>query len=101
MIHDTPSHTPRKSEKQTAWRRFRRLLGLTAFAAVLAIAGAIAWLGAVGTELSVHVVIATALGVGLSVLLGGLLMALVFLSSNLGTDTGPEIRRGNQQEETE
>jgi hypothetical protein len=38
------------------------------------------------TEVRVHMLIATALGVGLSVLLGIALMGLVFLSNRLGQD---------------
>lgn len=38
------------------------------------------------TEVRVHMLIATALGVGLSVLLGIALMSLVFLSNRLGQD---------------
>ena len=55
------------------------------FAAVGAIV-ALLYLGGSGEPMSVHLVIATAAGVGLSVLLGTGLMGLVFLSNRGGHD---------------
>jgi hypothetical protein len=58
---------------------------------------ALVYLSASGTALSVHMVIATIAGVGLSVLLGAALMGLVFLSNASGHDeeaTGREKRDG-------
>jgi hypothetical protein len=53
----------------------------------LAVAGVAVALVAQGdTTVRVHMLIATALGVGLSVLLGIALMTLVFLSSRMGQD---------------
>jgi len=53
----------------------------------LAIAGIAVLLVAWGEEtIHLHMLIATALGVGLSVLLGIALMSLVFLSSRMGQD---------------
>lgn len=77
------------------WRAFRLL-------ALLSIAiGAIAVLLVVRGDPGVHVhmMIATALGVGLSVLLGSALMTLAFLSSSSGHDeqAAPKPR----EEETE
>jgi hypothetical protein len=48
----------------------------------------------------VHMLIATALGVGLSVLLGTALMSLVFLSSSSGHDDAatPRIHRESDEE---
>jgi NAD/NADP transhydrogenase beta subunit len=48
----------------------------------------------------VHMLIATALGVGLTVLLGTALMSLVFLSSSSGHDdaAAPHIHRENDEE---
>jgi hypothetical protein len=47
-------------------------------------------------ELQVHMMIATALGVALSVLLAGALMTLVFLSSRSGHDE--QARRVDKEE---
>ena len=66
--------------------RFWRIMRLMALFAV-AIAGIAVMLVARGDdELHVHMLIATALGVGLSVLLGTALMTLTFLSSRSGHD---------------
>ncbi|MFV0623899.1 hypothetical protein ACBY01_07815 [Sphingomonas sp. ac-8] len=69
-----------------AWQRFRRILRwmalLSAAAAVLAVA--VLW-QSIG-PMPIHMVIATALGVGLSVLLAAALMGLVFLSAGSGHD---------------
>lgn len=61
-------------------------MAITAVTAVIAVGAALSWLKATGTALSLHVIIATAFGVGLSVILAGILMALVFLSSRSGMD---------------
>ncbi|TKD51854.1 hypothetical protein [Sphingomonas baiyangensis] len=69
-----------------AWARFRRILwGMAALACVSAAVGVAVlwwWLG----RMPLHMGIATALGIGLTVLMGGLLMGLVFLSSGSGHD---------------
>lgn len=69
-----------------AWRRYRRLLRWMALVAVLCAAAAVAilwqWIG----PLPIHAVIATALGVGFTILMGAALMGLVFLSSGTGHD---------------
>lgn len=69
-----------------AWARFRRILrwmGLLSVTAAAAIVGILWWwLGG----LPLHVAIATALGVGLSIFLAAVLMGLMFLSSGSGHD---------------
>lgn len=67
------------------WRRFRRLVAIAAVAAVAAIAVALTWLSS-QAPLGFHLALATALGVGGSVLLAGVLMALVFFSAHSGID---------------
>ncbi len=67
----------------------RQFLKIMRWAALFSIAIAIlaVFLVAQGdTEIRVHMLIATALGVGLSVLLGIGLMSLVFLSNRMGQD---------------
>jgi hypothetical protein len=77
------------------WRTFR-LLALLSIA-IAAIAVLLVVRGDPGVH--VHMMIATALGVGLSVLLGSALMTLAFLSSSSGHDeqAAPKPR----EEETE
>jgi len=73
-------------DRATAWARYRRMMRWMALVAVVAIALALAFLGSMGGGLSPHMIGATILGVGLSVLLGTALMGLVFLSSAGGHD---------------
>jgi uncharacterized membrane protein len=71
--------------KGNATAEFRRMVKWIAVVAVLMVIGALAYLGAMG-DLSLHVVIATVLGVFLSVLLGSGLFALAFFSDKSGHD---------------
>lgn len=71
-----------------AWARYRRLLKWMVLGAVFAVLVAFAYLNfSEGNEdVSIHMYIATALGVFFSVMLGAVLMGLVFLSSGTGHD---------------
>ena len=64
-----------------------------ALAAIVAVLLALAYLFISGIEFGIHMVIATAAGVGLSVLLGTALMGLVYFSSHSGIDD--EAARGD------
>jgi hypothetical protein len=69
-----------------AWARFRRFFkgwSLFTLAVVIAVLG---WLIASRGVESVHLYLAMAIGVGLTMELGGALMALAFLSSGTGHD---------------
>lgn len=79
------------------WRSFRLLallsIAIAALAVVLVARG--------DSTFHVHMMIATALGVGLTVLLGTGLMTLVFLSSSSGHDeqaTGRDASRSDDKE---
>ena len=76
-----------RTPSQIAWARYRRLmLGMSCVSA-LAVIGALSWLSwEMGDDLTIHMIVATSAGVGLSVLLGAALMGLVFLSSSSGHD---------------
>ena len=54
---------------------------------ILTAAAAVWFVTEGGTEIRVHMLIATALGAGLTVLLGTALMTLAFLSSSSGHDS--------------
>lgn len=71
--------------KSQAREEFRRIVKWIAVIAVLMVIGALFYLRAMGTW-SIHAVIATVLGVFLSVLLGCGLFALAFLSDKSGHD---------------
>jgi len=84
-------------DRAALWRRYRRLMAGMAAVAVAAAVLALVYLIASGTVLSVHMVIATIAGVGVSVMLGTALMGLVFLSNASGHDqaaTGQEKQDG-------
>jgi uncharacterized membrane protein YiaA len=71
--------------KQQVAQEFRRMVRWIAIAGVLMVVGALVYLRAMGAW-SVHAVIATTLGVFLSVLLGCGLFALAFFSDKSGHD---------------
>ena len=82
MPEPDPLPTPRNSMLRRFWRIFRLLsllsVVIAAFAVLLVARG--------DPTLHIHMLIATALGIGLTVLLGTALMTLVFLSSSSGHD---------------
>jgi len=69
-----------------AWARYWRLMRWMALVALLCVGGALWTLHASYGPMPIHMIIATILGVGLSVLLCAALMGLVFLSSGSGHD---------------
>lgn len=69
-----------------AWARYRRLLGWTGWLALAIVSLAWVWLYDEFGLVSIHLYIATALGLGFTVMLVGALMGLVFLSSGTGHD---------------
>ncbi len=81
----SPSPSPHRPGRAQAWRRFRRLLALTAAVGVIAAVAAVAWVMGRG-DTSIHLMIALGGGIFLSLLLGGALMGLVFLSNRSGHD---------------
>ncbi len=82
MPEPDPVPSPRYSMMRRFWRIFRILALLSIVIAALAV-----YLVARGDPtVHVHMLIATALGIGLTVLLGTALMTLSFLSSSSGHD---------------
>jgi hypothetical protein len=69
-----------------AWARYRRIMRLLMIATVFTVGFAIAILFAYNGMISVHFYIAVALGISFTMLLGGALMGLVFLSHGTGHD---------------
>ncbi|WP_243455840.1 hypothetical protein [Sphingosinicella sp. BN140058] len=69
-----------------AWTRYKRMMKWMVLAAAVAVLLALAWLRSDGSPLTIHMIIATIAGVGLSVLVGTGLMGLVFLSNRSGHD---------------
>ena len=80
-VHD-PLPSPRQSMKRRFWRIFRLLVLLSIVMAAIAVI----LVSAGDPTLHINMLIATALGVGFTVLLGTGLMTLVFLSADSGHD---------------
>ena len=92
-----PRHDPTPPSREQAilaWARYKALMSWMALAAIVAVLLAIAYLYFSGVDLRLHMVIATAAGVGLSVLLGTGLMGLVYFSSHSGHDEN--VGRGDE-----
>ncbi|TFU02846.1 hypothetical protein EUV02_06390 [Polymorphobacter arshaanensis] len=68
------------------WQRFRQLMRWTTITAIVAIVAAITALIVSGAPIRLHMLIAVALGIGLSIMLSGALMGLVFVSARSGHD---------------
>ena len=93
-----PRKDPIPSPRLSTLRKFRRIMRWMAVFAI-AVAALAVFLVARGDEgVHIHMLIATALGAGLSVLLAGALMSLVFLSASSGHDD--EVSRLEEDQES-
>jgi Na+-translocating ferredoxin:NAD+ oxidoreductase RnfD subunit len=81
-----PQPDPIPSLRRSQWQRFRRIMRWMSVASILAAAAAVYFVTQGESETKIHMLIATALGAGLTVLLGAALMSLVFISSGSGHD---------------
>lgn len=95
MPRPDPLPSPRHALMRRFWRIFRLLALLSIVVAVIAVV-----LVTRGEKTNVNVIIATALGAGLTVLLGTALMTLVFLSAESGHDeaAAPHIHEEHDEE---
>lgn len=84
MVHQSPLDDPEKAAH--AWARYRRIMRFMMLVTVGVVLIALAVLYNEVEDVSPHYFIATALGVGFSMLLMSALMGLVFLSSGTGHD---------------
>lgn len=84
MIPRSPLDDPHLA--QFAWARYRRVMRWMMLVTVTMVIGALVALYRTNGLVSVHVYIATALGIGFTMLLMSALMGLVFLSSGTGHD---------------
>jgi hypothetical protein len=95
-----PRHDPIPKDHERAaraWARYKRMMRWMALAAVAAALLALLYLRSVGGAMPLSMMIATALGVGLTVLLGTGLMGLVFLSDRGGHDEAAGGRSGDRR----
>ena len=91
-----PIPSPRHSLMRRFWRIFRLLALLSIVIAAIAVVLVTKGMG----EVPASLIIATALGIGLTVLLGTALMTLLFLSASSGHDEAatPHIHEENDTE---
>jgi hypothetical protein len=82
MPRPDPTPTPR----QSMFRRFRRIMAWMAAFSIVIAAIAVLLVARGDQGVHIHMLIATALGVGLTVLLATGLMTLMFMSSSSGHD---------------
>jgi hypothetical protein len=92
-----PRPDPVPSLRHSTLMRFRRIMKWMALFSILVAAVAVLLVARGGDGAHIHMMIATALGAGLSVLLAGALMSLIFLSSSSGHDE--EVSRTQEDEE--
>ena len=96
MPRPDPIPSPRPSLRQRFWRIFRLLVLLSIVVATIAVLLVTRGEG----EIHVSLIVATAAGIGLTVLLGTSLMTLVFLSAESGHDdaAAPDLHQENDKE---
>lgn len=81
-----PVHDPNPSAKVSMKRRFFRIFRLLAFLSVVVAGIATILVSRGDSSLHINMLIATALGTGVTTLLGSSLMTLAFLSADSGHD---------------
>ena len=81
-----PRQDPVPPDPRGLKSRFWRIFRLLAVLAVIVAAIAVLLVARGQDEIRIHMLVATALGTGLMVLVGGGLMSLVFLSASSGHD---------------
>ena len=69
-----------------AWARYKQTMKWMVVVAAVTVLLSLIYLKSFGDQVPIHMLIATALGAGLIVLLGAALMTLTFLSSSSGHD---------------
>jgi hypothetical protein len=94
-----PEPDPLPSPRHSIMRRFWRILRLLALLSIVIAALAVYLVARGDPTIHVHMLVATALGIGLTVLLGTGLMTLAFLSSSSGHDesTARRARKGDDE----
>ena len=94
-----PDPDPIPDQRHSTMRRFWRIFRLLALLSIAIAVIAVFIVARGDSGVHVHMLIATALGVGLTVLLGTGLMTLTFLSSSSGHDdqAAPRMREGEDE----
>lgn len=82
----SPSPLDGPANARFAWARYRRIMWKMAAATVPVVLLALGWLYLVHGAVSIHLYLAAGLGIAGTMMLGGALMGLAFLSSGTGHD---------------
>ncbi len=90
MVKKSPLDNPENAAH--AWARYRRIMRLLLGVTIGVVLIAMALLYKFNGMVSVHYYIATALGISFTMLLGGGLMGLAFLSNGTGHDESVDNR---------
>ena len=93
-----PRPDPVPSPRVSTMQRFLRILRLLILFSIVVAAIAVILVTRGEGEIRASLIIATALGVGLTVLLGSALMALMFISADSGHDEQASIREETDEE---
>lgn len=96
MVNKSPLDDPKNAAH--AWARYRRIMRLLMAVTVATVLLAVGLLYAFNGAISVHFYIAVALGISFTMLLGGGLMGLVFLSNGTGHDESVDNRLPGRDE---
>jgi len=96
MVKKSPLDDPKNAAH--AWARYRRIMRILLSVTIVTVAIAVGLLYAYNGAISVHFYIAVALGISLTMLLGGGLMGLAFLSNGTGHDESVDNRLPSRDE---
>jgi hypothetical protein len=96
MVQKSPLDDPVNAAH--AWARYRQIMKLLMAVTVLTVVAALGLLFAFNGAISVHYYIAAALGISFTMLLGGGLMGLAFLSNGTGHDESVDNRLPGRDE---
>ncbi|MGY6637891.1 MAG: hypothetical protein ACXIUO_12220 [Erythrobacter sp.] len=96
MVQKSPLDDPVNAAH--AWARYRQIMKVLMSVTVITVALALGLLFAFNGAISVHYYIAVALGISFTMLLGGGLMGLAFLSNGTGHDESVDNRMPGRDE---
>ncbi len=96
MVNKSPLDDPENAAH--AWARYRQIMKILMTVTVGTVLLALGLLYAYNGAISVHFYIAVALGISFTMLLGGGLMGLVFLSNGTGHDESVDNRMPSRDE---
>jgi hypothetical protein len=96
MVQKSPLDDPINAAH--AWARYRQIMKVLMAVTVVTVALALGLLFASNGAISVHYYIAVALGISFTMLLGGGLMGLAFLSNGTGHDESVDNRMPGRDE---